>query len=96
MRSPEIVESLPFDGQATVKEGSSVQMSCAAIGNPQPMIKWKRADGKRMKFRGRNGGVQHSMILEFVQKLDSSASHKLQYTKAIFRKFHSEMLKILF
>jgi hypothetical protein len=57
MRPPEIVETMPFSARATVKEGRSVQLSCAAIGNPKPTIKWRRSDGKRMKFRGRNGGV---------------------------------------
>ena len=37
-----------------------MQLSCAAIGNPKPTIKWRRSDGKRMKFRGRNGGVHQS------------------------------------
>ena len=69
MRSPEIIENMPFNGRATVKEGSSVQLSCAAIGNPQPTIKWKRGDGKRMKFRGRNGNVQHSKLLSVLSPL---------------------------
>ena len=68
MRSPEIIENLPFDGRATVKEGSSVELSCAAIGNPQPTIKWKRSDGKRLKFRGKKGGVQQSKLLIVVLK----------------------------
>ena len=43
----------------------SVQLSCAAIGNPKPTIKWRRSDGKRMKFRGRNGGVHQSEYTKY-------------------------------
>ena len=71
MRSPEIIENLPFDGRATVKEGSSVELSCAAIGNPQPTIKWKRSDGKRLKFKGKKGGVQQSKLVVFLKKKDN-------------------------
>ena len=57
MRSPEITESY---GIATVKEGDKVDLSCKAIGNPAPKIKWKRRDGKRMKFLTRAGEIKTS------------------------------------
>ena len=55
MRSPEITESY---GLATVEEGQKVDLSCKAIGNPSPKIKWKRRDGRKMNFLSRSGEIR--------------------------------------
>ena len=50
MRSPEIIANSPKSGRANVEEGQHKSLSCSAIGNPMPIIRWRRADGKRMKY----------------------------------------------
>ena len=60
MRSPEITQNIPLDGRAIVGEGGSIVLSCKAIGNPQPKIKWQRSDGQKMNIRGKNGGAAES------------------------------------
>ena len=62
MRSPEITESY---GLATVEEGQKVDLSCKAIGNPSPKIKWKRRDGRKMKFLSRAGEIRNRKCLIF-------------------------------
>ena len=65
MRSPEIVKNSPFDGRAYVEEGLSVQLSCSASGNPEPAIKWRRNDGKKMKFTTNTGDIKESKLNHF-------------------------------
>ena len=67
MRSPEIVENLPGNGRATVKEGNEIRLSCAAIGNPPPTIKWQRKDRKRMKIKRRNGNIIQSKFRKIIE-----------------------------
>lgn len=59
MRSPEITESY---GLATVEEGQKVDLSCKAIGNPSPKIKWKRRDGRKMNFLSRSGEIRSRKV----------------------------------
>jgi hypothetical protein len=60
MRSPEIVKNSPFDGRATVEEGQTVELSCTAVGNPRPQIKWRRNNARPMKYVGKDGLVTTS------------------------------------
>ena len=62
MRSPEITESY---GLATVEEGQKVDLSCKAIGNPSPKIKWKRRDGRKMNFLSRSGEIRKRKCIIF-------------------------------
>lgn len=57
MRSPEIVQTSPQSGMATVEEGQHVTLSCSAIGNPDPTITWRRKNGKRMKYINMKNGL---------------------------------------
>ena len=64
MRSPEIVQTSPQSGMATVEEGQHVTLSCSAIGNPDPTITWRRKNGKRMKYINmKNGLTKKSKII---------------------------------
>ena len=48
-----------------VEEGSSVNMTCEALGSPEPRIMWKREDNKTIRYdvgEGENQGIMVSCI----------------------------------
>ena len=48
-----------------VEEGSSVNMTCEALGSPEPRIMWKREDNKMIRYdvgEGENQGILVSCI----------------------------------
>ena len=48
-----------------VEEGSSVNMTCEALGSPEPRIMWKREDNKMIRYdvgEGENQGIMVSCI----------------------------------
>lgn len=47
-----------------VKEGSSVNFTCEAIGAPEPKIMWKREDNKLIKFdRGQGNNLNLNSLV---------------------------------
>ena len=38
-----------------VKEGSPVNLTCEAKGSPTPQLRWRRADGEKIRYQGGSG-----------------------------------------
>ena len=56
---PTIIDS-KTSPDIVVEEGSSVNMTCEALGSPEPRIMWKREDNKMIRYdvgEGENQGI---------------------------------------
>lgn len=48
-----------------VLEGKTLNMSCAAIGNPRPQVEWRREDGRTINVFG----IESTYVIEFNYQL---------------------------
>ena len=92
MRSPEIIANSPKSGRANVEEGQHKSLSCSAIGNPMPIIRWRRADGKRMKYydpatNGIKKSKYHSVKTEKTRNLLSLEKYFVNSSNTVFKYF---------
>ena len=51
---PKIIDSRTSP-DIIVKEGSSVNLTCDALGSPEPRIMWKREDNQMIKYDAGEG-----------------------------------------
>ena len=51
---PKIIDSRTSP-DIIVKEGNSVNMTCDALGSPEPRIMWKREDNQMIKYDAGEG-----------------------------------------
>ena len=57
---PTIIDA-QTSSDVTVRENSPVNLTCVATGSPEPKIKWKRADGEMIRYKGGNGEREEEM-----------------------------------
>jgi hypothetical protein len=56
--------------QVTVSRGANVELPCRATGQPEPLVRWSRADGRLLPASGNNG-------LSFVETATGTLRYRL-------------------
>ena len=49
-----------------VEEGKTLNLSCAATGNPTPRVEWRRDDGRTINVNGIESKWESNIFLEFL------------------------------
>lgn len=60
---PDIMDLDDTADSLTTKENGDLRLRCRATGNPEPVVIWRREDGRNITLRNEHQGIKRSKLL---------------------------------